>query len=317
MANVNLPKSWYPAALSKQVGKAPHAFEMFGAEYVLFRGQSGRVSAIERFCAHMGADLSRGRVVDDGLQCPLHGWTYDSDGGCAFLEAAKQSSKGRLDALATHETGGIVFAWPGKEPDWPFPDLPNLKSPRAARPRVETLPCPLVAIGLNGFDIWHYGIVHRRKVRPGAATSSTMPHHLGLNFTADVLPGKAYDNLLIKLGYGELSVRLDYWGGNLILVRNQSGGYLALIALRPHGESHCQIYLGVFAEERSTLAGRVILNLLLEVFREVAWRFLQSDVPMVTDMRPRDGVLVAGKDDIAAEFWRWWKSLPRLDGEVF
>ena len=66
-------------------------------------------------------------------------------------------------------------------------------------------------------------------------------------------PDSSTTNVLIKAGFGELNVQLDYWGGNLIFVRNRSGGYLALIALRPDGDVHCRLYLGVFVEKRETV----------------------------------------------------------------
>lgn len=315
MAETGLPKSWYPVALSRQLAGAPLPLRIFGRDHVLFRGAAGAVSAIERYCGHMGADLTRGRIVGDRLRCPLHGWTYGRDGGCTYLEGGERQAAVRLGTLAVTESGGIVFVWPGPAPDWPFPAVLDLRSPRAARPRCERMPCPMEAIGLNGFDIWHYGIVHRRRVRPDAQVRSSHPQHLGLTFTADVLPGRFYDDLLIRAGFGELSVELDYWGGNLIFVRNRSGGYFALIALRPDGEGHCRIYLGVFAERRRGAGGAALQGGLLEVYRQVAWMFLRSDIPALGGMRPREGALVAGKDDIAKAFWRWWNGLPRIGGD--
>lgn len=315
MSKTGLPVSWYPAALSAQVGKAPLSLRMLDRDFVLFRGQSGTVGAIDRYCSHMGADLSLGRVVREKLQCPLHGWSYGQDGGCAYLDAEGPTGPCHHGALAVHEVGGIVFVWPGRQPDWPFPQLADLSNPRAARPRRERLPCPMEAICLNGFDIWHYGIVHRRSVRPDSQVHSAHPHHLSLTFTADVMPGKFYENMLIKAGFGELRVQLDYWGGNLIFVRNQSGGYLAMIALRPDGEGHCQLFLGVFVDQRETAIRSILQGALLSLFRRVAWNFLRSDIPAVSGMRPREGVLVPGKDDIAMEFWRWWNTLPRIAGE--
>jgi len=43
---------------------------------------SGRPFAVSRRCRHLGADLGRGRVDDDGrLVCPWHGSAYDVDTG--------------------------------------------------------------------------------------------------------------------------------------------------------------------------------------------------------------------------------------------
>lgn len=316
MSETDHPKSWYPVALSSEVVNKPHAVHVFGKDFVLFRDAAGRIAAIERRCSHMGADLARGKIVGDAIQCPLHAWKFHSDGSCGYLKAETQAINGDLASLATEEVGGIIFVWPGPKPDWSFPDLHEVLQMSAARPRAEFLDCPMLVIGLNGFDIWHYGMVHHRKVRPGARVFSDVPHHLGLEFSADVLPVKVSDKMLIKLGFRELNVKLDYWGGNLIFVRNQSSGYLAMLALRPEGEDACRLYISVLAEMKEQVFSRIAQGVMLEVFRFVAWNFLQSDMPVVAGMKPREGVLIPGKDDIAQEFWHWWRALPRLSGDT-
>ena len=310
MSEIGAPCSWYPVALSADVGARPVPLRAFGADYVLFRTRVGEVTAVARYCLHMGADLARARVVDGGLRCNLHGWVYAQDGRCA------QGGVAALKRLALHECGGVVHAWPGAEPEWPFPELPGLQSPRAAAPGVEKFACPMHAIGLNGFDVWHYGSVHRRQVRTvrdAPEVSSKGAHHLGLAFTADVEAVSIYDKLLIRLGYGTLRVQLDYYGGNLIFVRNLSGGYLALLSMAPDGEQRCKVYVIAFTEAKGALPVQPARYLLRVLFRHIAMYFLKADEPYLTGMRPEEGLLVDGKDDVARAFWRWWRALPRVE----
>lgn len=169
------------------------------------------------------------------------------------------------------------------------------------------------AIGLNGFDIWHYGNVHRRHVRATPVVSSQGSHHLRLSFVADVAPATLYDHLLVRLGYGTLRVQLDYYGGNLIFVRNESGGYLALLAMVPEGEHHCMVYLSTFTDAKPGVLHKAMQSPMLLISREIAMRFLKGDEPFLAGMRPLDGLLVEGKDDVAREFWQWWRALPRIE----
>jgi nitrite reductase/ring-hydroxylating ferredoxin subunit len=310
------PRSWYPAALSAEVRAKPRPLRVGSGDYLLFRGEDGAVSALGRYCLHMGADLALAKIVRGGLQCGLHGWKYGPDGVCTRREGEEPHTPVRLPRLATYEVGGVVYVWTGASPDWEFPTLPGIETPTAARPMVADLDCPMTAIGLNGFDISHYSVVHRREPAGLPEVRSLSSTHLGLSFTANVRGGRRYDDLLIRLGYGALRVQLDYWGGNLIFVRNASGGYLALLALAPLGPNRCRLYLSVFSEIARGRFTRLAQGVVLELYRLIAWRFIQPDIPVVSGMRPVEGLLVAGRDDVARRFWKWWRDLPRLEPDT-
>jgi hypothetical protein len=108
-------------------------------------------------------------------------------------------------------------------------------------------------------------------------------------------------------------VQIDYWGGNLVLVRNMSGGYVAVLAMFPTGANSCRMYLTVFVEAQDGWPGQLLQSPLLEICRAVAWVFVKSDVPVISGMRPIEGRLIPGRDDVAHAFWQWLHALPRID----
>src|SRR5208282_4780819 len=55
-------------------------------EIVLWRSNGG-LHAWQDLCLHRGARLSGGRVKDECLICPYHGWNYDSSGRCVYIPA--------------------------------------------------------------------------------------------------------------------------------------------------------------------------------------------------------------------------------------
>jgi 3-ketosteroid 9alpha-monooxygenase subunit A len=81
------------------------ALEVGGAEYVVWRGRSGRLGSAPRICPHLDHDLAEGYVVGDELVCPGHGWAFD---GCGDVykrnELGRVDPKGRVPALTLRDT---------------------------------------------------------------------------------------------------------------------------------------------------------------------------------------------------------------------
>ena len=86
------PNGWIPVLESRLI----HLNQIlninaFGYELVAIRGQSGRVSILDAFCPHLGANIGvGGKVVEECgeqcIRCPFHGWTFRaSDGLCVKI----------------------------------------------------------------------------------------------------------------------------------------------------------------------------------------------------------------------------------------
>lgn len=63
-----------------------------GRPYVLFRDDEGELGLIGRHCPHRGADLCFGRLENNGLRCPFHGWHFDRTGQCVEQPAEPEGS---------------------------------------------------------------------------------------------------------------------------------------------------------------------------------------------------------------------------------
>jgi phthalate 4,5-dioxygenase oxygenase subunit len=122
-----LRRFWQPVALVRELPPARpvKAVRVLGEDLVVFRDEAGRYGAIERRCAHRGADLSFGRLEGGGLRCTFHGWLYDVEGRCLVQPAERRpfNDKVRHRAYPCREINGIVFAYMG---DGPVPELPKL-----------------------------------------------------------------------------------------------------------------------------------------------------------------------------------------------
>lgn len=129
-AGAVLRRYWQPAALAVELdGPRPVVpVRLMGEDLVLFRDSEGGLGLIGRHCPHRGADLCFGRLEDNGLRCPFHGWHFDRTGQCVEQPGEPAGSRMHENIRAVNYPvtvrSGIVWAWmgPGTPPDLPALD---------------------------------------------------------------------------------------------------------------------------------------------------------------------------------------------------
>jgi phenylpropionate dioxygenase-like ring-hydroxylating dioxygenase large terminal subunit len=89
---------WYIIAESQELKLNQVISRSLMDEWIaVFRGNDGKVSALQDKCLHRTAQISRGKVIDGKLQCPYHGWTYNQQGEVVHIPSMgstfKQGSK--------------------------------------------------------------------------------------------------------------------------------------------------------------------------------------------------------------------------------
>lgn len=132
-----LRRYWQPAALSDELNteRAVVPVTLFGEPLVLFRDGDGKLGLLDRACPHRGVDLCYGRLENDGLRCPFHGWKFATDGQCLEQPAEAPSSemykRVKTTSYPVLEKNGIVFAYmgPGEPPE--FPNFDCFRAPES------------------------------------------------------------------------------------------------------------------------------------------------------------------------------------------
>ena len=111
---------WYVVLDSKQVGEKPVGVTRLGEKLVFWRDGKHKVRCAFDRCPHRGVSLSLGKVHDGHLQCPFHGFEFDSSGQCVLIPAEGRSSQPpaamRLNSYPTHEAHGFIWIWWGENP---------------------------------------------------------------------------------------------------------------------------------------------------------------------------------------------------------
>ena len=115
-----IPGQWYVVMDSSQIKGVPVGVTRLGEKLVFWRDHTGRVSCLRDRCVHRGAALSKGKVVDDHLQCPFHGFEYDPSGKVVKIPANGKHTpvpeRFRVQQYPTHEAHGFIWIWWGENP---------------------------------------------------------------------------------------------------------------------------------------------------------------------------------------------------------
>ena len=162
-------RHWTPVCLIEEVSEpdgAPVHARVFGEDLVVFRDTEGRVGVMDEYCPHRRASLVYGRNEDCGLRCLYHGWKFDVHGTVIEMVSEPASScmteKVKHKAYATHEWGGMIWAYMG-----PQDAVPEFVPPAWA-PTADTrvsiakalLPCNWAQILEGAIDSAHSSSLH-------------------------------------------------------------------------------------------------------------------------------------------------------------
>jgi phenylpropionate dioxygenase-like ring-hydroxylating dioxygenase large terminal subunit len=158
-------EGWYWLALSREVRRGRvEARRLMGRDLAVYRGEDGRVVALDAYCAHMGAHLAEGHVEGNALRCFFHRWRYEPDGRCSEI-ACLEGKPGPgmcVRSWPTTERFGIVWLWTGETPAHDLPEVPELAGAPcdalvANRFRKRCHPSVVL---INAIDEQHFASVH-------------------------------------------------------------------------------------------------------------------------------------------------------------
>jgi 5,5'-dehydrodivanillate O-demethylase len=117
-----LRRYWHPVAAAAELSddKPIHRVKILGEELVVYRDQQGKYGLVGEHCPHRLASLAYGRVDEEGIRCPYHGWKFDGAGRCLEqpAEPADSTFKDRIKHVAypVEYLGGLIYAYLGPAP---------------------------------------------------------------------------------------------------------------------------------------------------------------------------------------------------------
>jgi phenylpropionate dioxygenase-like ring-hydroxylating dioxygenase large terminal subunit len=130
-----LRNSWYVAGWNHELidGKKL-ARTILERPIVLYRGESGKIVALDDRCCHRAAPLSMGRIEGDDIRCMYHGMKFDPAGKCIQIPGQDMiPPKLGVRSYPVVERYDLIWIWTGDaekaDPDL-IVDYPPLADPK-------------------------------------------------------------------------------------------------------------------------------------------------------------------------------------------
>jgi phenylpropionate dioxygenase-like ring-hydroxylating dioxygenase large terminal subunit len=273
------PNSWYAMAWSHELArKTQKTVHFFGKDLVLFRGEDGRINAVDAVCPHLGAHLGAGgKIVGNTIECPFHGWRFDGRGACVAIPYAERiPSRARVQAYPVREQNGQVLVWfhsERAEPTFEVPHIEGFGDPGWTKPTFHsiTVRAHVQEMNENVFDLAHFVSVHHFKDLPTADIRIDGPH---VNVSLDgiaALPGRPQartrtNNLMHGAGITAIRVHSDVRFGPV----NVPLEFLVVVGKTPIDDEQ--------VEHRSAIVFRRAHPLLDPVLHLMVWRQVIADI---------------------------------------
>jgi nitrite reductase/ring-hydroxylating ferredoxin subunit len=310
------PASWYVFCRSHELRGRPVSREMFGRRIAAFRSAGGRAVVIDARCYHLGADLGRGRVVGNAIQCPFHQWEYGSDGRCTRIPVTDCiPPAARQTVYPVVERHGCVFFFNSPQALFPLPFFAGVEpnSLIAARPFQTVLDCPWYMVGSNAFDLQHFRAAHDRRLI--GEPEVICPHPFARRATACFrVAGVSLQDRITRLFAGnEVTMAITDWCGNMLFAtatfrRTTSYG---MVATEPLSSGKVVVRVIVFLPRSSSRAGSLLRDpFRLLIRRYFIQKFLSSDAVRLDGARYSPCGLIDWDKDLA-EYFTWLVGLPR------
>jgi 4beta-methylsterol monooxygenase len=210
------PDHWYAVeydALIPRQGVVEVKF--WGRSIAVFRGDDGKLRAIENRCAHRQVKLSLGEVTGCRLTCAYHGWSYDEDGRVVDIPHelhGREISKVKVPSYPVRSRYGLVWLFPGNAAEAeakPIPDIPELEG----RDRWACVPIDFTwrahhSIIIDNVSDFNHAHLHRR-YRPFVDAKLTRCESVGdsVGLSYDVVVG---DGRFSRFFVDRKQVRTDH-----------------------------------------------------------------------------------------------------------
>jgi 3-ketosteroid 9alpha-monooxygenase subunit A len=258
------PTGWFQVGWSADLGAGDvKPLHYFGRDLVCFRGEDGRAHVLDAHCQHLGANLAFGGcVVEDGIQCPFHGWVWNGAGRNVRIPYEKRPNRGRrVRSYPVAERNDSIYIWHdvhGREPLWEVfhwaialgehvrsrsfhefgPECRTVFEKVSVHPQI---------IAENGVDPHHFQFVHHTPISPVVLTETVDAS----SWNAKVGFGKRWQEGVDRPGdsMNTIEIRWSGLGVSFNGEHTRDGIRVISICATPVDESHSDIFAGYWISD--------------------------------------------------------------------
>ena len=275
-----LPGGWYVIAASHELKPLkPLGIERFGTNIVLWRNKSGKPVAMLDQCPHRSAQLSVGRIKQDSIECPFHGFSFDLEGHCTLVPEIKKAAPNlTVQTFQVIEKNGFIWCWYGIEQashDLPWFEALD-KGKWSYSQQATNWPTHISRCIENQLDYAHLPFVHKNTI--GGNTDVTKPVKFELNNSSIKFYPESSQN-----GSGFIEFRFP----NIWMLTIVPDKFAQMMAFVPVNEKMTRLYLRGYQSF-------ITLPLISTVFDTIgAWQskyILNQDRRVVLSQEPKSSL---------------------------
>lgn len=252
-------RGWHMIGQSSEFeqGKAK-SLSYFGTKIAAYRGDDGKVYALDGYCPHLGADLADGCVEGSALRCPFHDWRWTSEGVCDDIPYADIiPKKAMTKSWPVSEVNGLVFIWNCPENSQPTYEIPVIEQVGDVQWTDWIIECNDIPthereLVDNVADAGHFGPVH------GSPTQYFANIFDGVEATQIMRGNSEY----LSVETGLLTTEATYYGPGVQFTRMSGDEETVLLnAHTPVNEGLFHLWFGVLVLKKgSELEAQAIAN---------------------------------------------------------
>jgi phenylpropionate dioxygenase-like ring-hydroxylating dioxygenase large terminal subunit len=284
-------EGWYWALRSADLktGRA-RPLSFLGRELVVYRGQDGRVVALDAYCPHMGAHLAEGKVEGSEIRCLFHYWKYDAEGRCVEIPCQPDTSRvPQIQSWAAREKYGLIWIWAGRSPHKPVPFVPELEGLPCDYALVNRFvkPCHPGVMMINAIDTQHFNSVHSLPVELNLEPEVVNENCIIFRNTTRIPRRARLARLLGRFYRGPLTYILCYWFGSTgtVTIGPDFLHFHIIFALRPTREGGSEGQTILVTRCRKGILGKALSRVLLLLTRVVGAYFAKGDTRIFNTIR--------------------------------
>ncbi|HKP88324.1 MAG TPA: aromatic ring-hydroxylating dioxygenase subunit alpha [Blastocatellia bacterium] len=284
-------EGWYWAMRSAALkrGRAK-ALSFMGREMALYRGEDGRVCALDAYCPHMGAHLAEGKVEGGDIRCLFHYWKYDAEGRCVEIPCQRDSSfVPQIRSWPVEEKYGLIWIWAGREPRARVPAVPELADGEVEFRLAKrfTKRCHPNVMMINAIDAQHFNSVHKLPVDLRLEPEVVSDSCILFRNTTKVRPASLFTSVVSRFYKDALTYVLCYWFGSTgaVTIGPDFLHFHIIFALRPTVDGRSEGQTILVTRKRKGVLGKAFSRALLLLTRIVGAYFAKGDTLIFETIR--------------------------------
>lgn len=284
-------EGWYWAMRSDELRRGQaKPLSFLGRELVIYRGEDGRVRALDAYCPHMGAHLAEGRVEASNIRCLFHNWKYDEKGQCVEIPCQKFCDfVPRIESWTAEERYGLVWIWAGRAPHRSVPFVPELENGeydyKLANRFVK--PCHPSVMMINAIDAQHFNSVHDLPVNLNLEPYEINENCILFKNTSKIPRTNPLTRFLSRFYSDALTYVLCYWFASTgtVTIGPDFLHFHIIFALRPTEDGRSEGQTILVTKKRRGLAGKLFNQVVLLLTRAVSAYFARGDTRIFKTIR--------------------------------